>query len=58
MTGVNGLKDLLDKFAALKESQAMWEFYSELPTAIKIVVWERFPEHHAALRAEERKQQQ
>lgn len=46
MTGVNGLKDLFDQFAALKnDPQAMWEFYSGLSTDLKIIVWAQFPEY-------------
>lgn len=56
MTGVNGLKDLFDQFAALKnDPQAMWEFYSGLSTDLKIIVWAQFPEYHETLRAEERR---
>ena len=57
MSGTNGLKELLDKFAALAgDSAALWEFYSELSTPLKIIIWDKFPEHHETLRAEERKE--
>jgi len=54
---MNGLKDLFDKFAALAgDSAALWQFYSDLSTPLKIIVWDKFPEYHETLRAEERKE--
>jgi hypothetical protein len=57
-TAKNGLKDLFEQFAAkADDSAAMWKFYSELSTPLKIIIWDRFPQYQAALRAEEREQQ-
>jgi hypothetical protein len=54
MSGTNGLKELFDQFAALKDDpQAMWAFYDALSTPLKILIWDKFPEHHETLRAEE-----
>lgn len=56
MTGINGLKALFDKFEALAEdSAAMWEFYSDLSTDLKFVIWSNFPQFHERLREEEKK---
>jgi hypothetical protein len=58
MSGVNGLQQLFDAFTAtISDSAAMWKFYSELSTPLKIIIWDRFPQYQAALRAEEREQQ-
>jgi hypothetical protein len=52
----NGLKDLFDQFAATAgDSAEMWKFYDSLSTPVKIIVWTQFPEHHEALRQEERR---
>ena len=57
MTAVNGLKALFDKFEALAgDSAAMWEFYSAQPAAIKMILWSNFPQFHARLREEEKKE--
>jgi hypothetical protein len=57
VNGTNGLKELLDKFAALTgDSAALWEFYAQQTTPIKIVLWSNFPQFHDVLREEERKE--
>jgi hypothetical protein len=49
------VKEMFEKFEALKgDNHAMWIFYDALSTPEKLLIWDRYPEHHKALREMER----
>jgi hypothetical protein len=53
---MNALRELFAKFEATTGSSAeMWEFYDGLSVDLKILIWEHYPQHREALRAEERR---